>query len=323
MDETTAMRRCPGCGAERRPGVLYCPGCGALLADTVVRAGVAAAVPNSANAPVVAVTPSLAPGLLRLAALLLIVVVALAAWTALIGNDVPVFRSVLDLKISLATLVLLLAMTQVLTAARFYGWLGLPWPPGEAAAFVHRWTGRLLLPAAVLVTIYCVKDIGPQSTPTRAAVHTVLGSMVFVVVAAKLLILRAAPRLSTLVPMLGLLTAVLFIGIWFSSAFFMLRNRAQGYSDAETGATVTIVTDAAVIGRFEPPEVRLRPGQVVEWVNRSDAPHNAVKDGGGFDSGLIAAGGSFRWPAKTPGTITYRCTIHPSMPVARIVVEDK
>lgn len=266
---------------------------------------------------------SASPPWLGVAGMVAIGTAAILAWLGFVGDRSPGFNSVLDLKIALATLVLILAVVQVLMAALFYGWVPSPGIPNEATAFLHRWSGRVLAPVAFLVLVYCVRDIGAQSTPTRAAIHTVLGSAVFIVLAAKLIILRGVPRLSSLLPVLGVATSLLFIGIWMTSAMFVIRTRAQGYGNADVGATVDIVSDPQTVGRFEPALVSIRPGQAVAWRNRANAPHNVVRVGGGFDSGLIAEGGSFRWPAKAPQTLQYRCTIHPDMPIATIVVEDK
>lgn len=258
-----------------------------------------------------------------LVALVLVGGLMVAGWMAVLGDEIPAFATVLDFKVTLATAVLLLAGVQLLTAAVFYGRLHAPWPSGTAAAFLHRWSGRGLIVAAALVTVYCVKDIGPQADPTRAAVHSVAGSAVFLVVAAKLLILRGAPRLSGLVPVLGVAAAALFIALWLTSALVTLRARAQNYTTAETGATVVIVTDPQTVGRFTPLVVRVRVGQAVQWVNQDSAPHNVVRDGGSFDSGILATGAGFRWSARRPGTVTYRCTLHPQMAAATIVAENK
>jgi plastocyanin len=325
IDRTGLLGLCPTCGARRPRDNRFCPWCGASVgpADDAVAEGDRAAPAAVAPPTVPAPPPSRLPGLARLLVLLVAVGGALTLWAIVVGDDVPGFRTVLDFKVSLATLVLLLAVLQPAAAAAFYGWLRVPGISGDAAAFVHRWTGRVLLLAAALVAFYCVKDIGPQSSPTRVALHTALGSAVFVVLAAKLLILRGIPRLQGLLPVLGFGLSLLFAGLWFTSAFYVLRTRAQGYSGADVGAIVAIVDVPTAVGRFAPGQVRLRVGQAVLWRNQADATHNVVRVGGGFDSGALAPGGSFRWPAKAAGTFSYRCTIHAQMTVATIVVADE
>ncbi|MFN8559847.1 MAG: DUF6529 family protein [Dehalococcoidia bacterium] len=264
-----------------------------------------------------------AVGLRNLGLLAALAGAALLLWFRAVAGQPPGFRTVLDLKISVATAVFLLAVVQALMASVFYGWLKTPWPSAEAAAFVHRWNGRVVLPAATLVMIYCLKDIGPQADPVRVAVHSTLGGAVIVVAFAKLFVLRFVPRLSLLVPPLGFTLAGLFTAMWLTSAFYVLTTRSSGYAAADIGAAVAIVSDPAVIGRYDPVEVRVRVDQAVVWTNNSDAPHTVTRVGGGFDSSIIDRGGVFRWPAKSPGVFEYRCTLHPQMPVAKIIVEDK
>ncbi len=317
---------CAACGGALRPDQRFCPTCGAAVPPprpVEVRFSLPAQAPPPSGhepAPLAQPSPRHAYGVIGL---LLVGGAAVAAWTVTLGDDIPAFATVLDFKVTLATVVLLLAAAQLLTAAVFYGWVRPPWPSADAAAFVHRWSWRGLLVAAALVTVYCVKDIGPQADPVRAALHSMAGSAVFLVVAAKLLILRGVPRLSGLVPVLGVAAAALFVALWLTSALFALRARAQGYTTAETGATVAIVSDPQTIGRFTPLVVRVRVGQAVQWVNLDSAPHNVVREGGGFDSGILVSGIGFRWPARQPGTVTYRCTLHPQMAVATVVVENK
>jgi plastocyanin len=318
-------RTCGVCGRVSSATNSFCPGCGTMfpIGDAGEPTQPLPLQGSDGGAAATAITGPRLKDLYGVLALVVVGGIVVTLWTLTVRNDIPAFPNVLDFKIVLATVVFVLAIGQVLSASIFYGWLKVPVPSAEAAAFFHRWSGRILIPCAVLVTIYCVKDIGPQSSPTRVAIHTLLGSAVFVVLAAKLIILRAIPRLGFLVPPLGLTVAALFIGLWLTSAFFVLRTRAEGYSSADVGAAVSIVTDDRTIGRFEPQTVRVRVGQAVVWRNVSDSPHTVTREGGGFDSGAIAEGGSFRWPAKNAGTVTYRCTIHPRMPAATIIVEDK
>ncbi len=339
------MAACAACGGALRPDQRFCPSCGAAVpvrpVEVIFSLPVEAAAPadpestplvqRSLPTPLPRAGAEWPPAEVRalprrvygLIALTLVGGLAVVGWIAALGDDIPAFATVLDFKVTLATAALLLAGGQLLTAALFYGWVHTPWPSGEAAAFVHRWSGRGLIVAAALITAYCVKDIGPQADPTRAAIHSMAGSAVFLVVVAKLLILRGVPRLSGLVPVLGGTAVALFVLLWLTSALVTLRARAQGYAMAETGATVAIVSDSQTIGRFAPLVVRVRVGQAVQWVNQDSAPHNVVRDGGGFDSGILVTGAGFRWPARQPGTVTYRCTLHPQMAVATVVVENK
>jgi plastocyanin len=64
----------------------------------------------------------------------------------------------------------------------------------------------------------------------------------------------------------------------------------------------------------------VRVGQRFQWRNADTLVHTATGDGGSFDTGPIAPG-STSGPRTlgVPGTVTYHCSIHPSM-VGQLVV---
>lgn len=319
---------CHVCGSPRRQGTRFCGTCGSPYELT--NGAAAPTVAMSANAWDTAATAAVATApprpryaeALGLIGLLALGIPFLILWFVAINDDVPSFPTVVDFKISLATFVGIMAIFQGLSAAVFYGWLKTPWPSADAAAFMHRWSGRIIVPAAAIVTVYCVRDIGPQTNPTRAAVHTVLGSMVFVILAAKLIILRFVPRLGSLVPVLGFAVMAAFIGLWLTSSFAVLRASNRGYSSANVGASAGIVTDAQTIGRFDPQQVKVKVGQAVVWINRDNAPHTVTDEAGKFDSGILLSGAAYSWEAKTAGTFKYKCNIHPQMALGTIIVEE-
>ena len=64
---------------------------------------------------------------------------------------------------------------------------------------------------------------------------------------------------------------------------------------------------------FSPANVSVQPGTTVTWVNEGNVPHTVTSDDGQFDSGVLMPGDSYTVMFKGQGTITYHCTIHPSM----------
>jgi plastocyanin len=55
-------------------------------------------------------------------------------------------------------------------------------------------------------------------------------------------------------------------------------------------------------------------GTTVTWKNGSAVAHTATSDDGtSFDSGAIAAGGSFSFQFTKAGSYAYHCDIHPYM----------
>ena len=89
-------------------------------------------------------------------------------------------------------------------------------------------------------------------------------------------------------------------------------------------ATHTVTIDAT---RFSPEKLPIKAGDTVVWINKDLIPHTAssmetgvpsarfVRGGleaGGFDSGTILAGESWRHTFKRKGEVPYTCLFHPS-----------
>jgi plastocyanin len=63
--------------------------------------------------------------------------------------------------------------------------------------------------------------------------------------------------------------------------------------------------------QFNPPQLTVRRGDHVVWVNKDLFPHTAT--GRGFDSGSIAPNASWTFVAAQPGEYAYWCAFHPTM----------
>jgi plastocyanin len=64
---------------------------------------------------------------------------------------------------------------------------------------------------------------------------------------------------------------------------------------------------------FNPSSLDVVAGTTVVWANDGAALHTVTASDGSWDSGLIAAGGTFTRRFGTPGTYRYLCGLHPSM----------
>jgi plastocyanin len=67
---------------------------------------------------------------------------------------------------------------------------------------------------------------------------------------------------------------------------------------------------------FDPAQVSAQPGDTVVWTNADALPHTATRDGGGWDSGAIAAGAQWRLPVTAASAGPYHCAFHPTMKAA-------
>jgi plastocyanin len=82
------------------------------------------------------------------------------------------------------------------------------------------------------------------------------------------------------------------------------------------GSTIVVIRGFA----FNPPEVRVRPGGHVTWVNCDEASHTSTADEGEWSSPLLAPGDAFTRTFETVGEFAYHCEPHPFMKGRVIVV---
>ena len=71
--------------------------------------------------------------------------------------------------------------------------------------------------------------------------------------------------------------------------------------------------------RYQPAEVRVKPGTRVEWRNADPFPHTVTAPGK-FDSGEMKEGARWAFVPAAPGRYDYICTLHPNMK-GTVVVE--
>ncbi|MBA2642761.1 MAG: hypothetical protein H0U82_07540 [Actinobacteria bacterium] len=140
-----------------------------------------------------------------------------------------VFSSSIAAKAWLATAAVALAFVQVTTAARIYGRLRFMPDRGPAIALVHRWSGRLAFLFTLPVFFHCVTILGFQTPDTRAAVHSVAGTFVYGVFAAKVLIVRDRSLPGWVLPAAGLTLASTLVLLWATSSLWYFTNVRFGF----------------------------------------------------------------------------------------------
>ena len=140
-----------------------------------------------------------------------------------------VFSSTIAAKAWLATAAVLLALVQVTTAARIYGKLSFLPERGRAVARVHRWSGRLAFLCTLPVFFHCVTILGFQTPDTRVAIHSLVGTFVYGVFVAKVLIVRdhSLPRWA--LPTAGLTLASVLVVLWVTSSLWYFTTVRFGF----------------------------------------------------------------------------------------------
>jgi hypothetical protein len=132
------------------------------------------------------------------------------------------FSDPIHLKSWFAIAAVLLACTQLFTAAWVFR--KLPWPRPASINVVHRWAGRLAFLATLPVAYHCIFKLGFQKTDTRVAVHSFFGCAVYGAFAAKVTIVRLHRFPPWVLPVAGGILFAALIGVWYTSAFWFLRQ---------------------------------------------------------------------------------------------------
>ena len=137
------------------------------------------------------------------------------------------FSDPIHLKVWLATAAVILACFQVVTAADIYSRLRLPMGAGVAA--VHRWSGRLAILLTLPVAYHCIFLLGYGDYSTRVQVHSLLGSVLYGAVIAKVLVVRGGSRFPAWVlPLAGGTLFAILLGLWLTSSLWFFRNVGVG-----------------------------------------------------------------------------------------------
>lgn len=72
--------------------------------------------------------------------------------------------------------------------------------------------------------------------------------------------------------------------------------------------------------KFDPAEIEVKSGDIIEFDNQDFAPHTATAKDKSFDTKDIKKDGTARITAGAAGTYDYACNYHPVM-VGKIVVK--
>ncbi len=155
------------------------------------------------------------------------------------GTTTLGFRTVIDLKVVLATVVGVLVVLQLVTALWLFGRFGSAAPPWVRIA--HRTTGAVTVVLVLVVGYLCLWSLGLESgtlkdgqpVTTRTAVHGVLGCAVFGAVVVKIVAVRSKRAPGWFLPVAGGLLFALLVSVVLTSAGWYLTTKgwpsAGGY----------------------------------------------------------------------------------------------
>ena len=131
-----------------------------------------------------------------------------------VGLDAIAFKSLL------ATIVLGLAVLQVLLAMWMYRKLPLAGSPPRPARLAHRVIGFGLFALTVPIAVHCVLAYGVQLTSLRVAVHSIAGCFFYGAFVAKVLLVQSRRLPGWVLPVAGGMLAVVVGVLWYTSALW-------------------------------------------------------------------------------------------------------
>lgn len=111
--------------------------------------------------------------------------------------------------------------------------------------------------------------------------------------------------------------------VWIVAAVVILALGVGGYvalnnaNKTNNNAPTTQNTPPGTVNiqslSFSPATISVNKGDTVTWQNDNLTIHDVVADDGSFNSGQIAAGGTYKYTFDTVGSFSYHCAIHPFM----------
>lgn len=122
--------------------------------------------------------------------------------------------NVTEVKVALASVIVALAVYQLVLAAVSYGKVRLRFLESGPATWAHRATGDTVLVLAVLIAVACISFYGFE----EGGAHAIFGCLVLAALALKVLAVRVGGSSSPLLPWLGATLFVLFTATWLTSA---------------------------------------------------------------------------------------------------------
>ena len=147
------------------------------------------------------------------------------------GTTTLGFRTVIEMKVVVSTVIGVLAVLQVVGALWMYGKLGIRAPSWLGTA--HRISGIIALVLAVFVAYHCLWALGLESgrlengekVPTRTVVHGVLGCAVIGAVVVKVAAVRSKRAPGWFLPVAGGLLFALLVLVVLTSAVWYVDEK--------------------------------------------------------------------------------------------------
>jgi Family of unknown function (DUF6529) len=133
------------------------------------------------------------------------------------------FSDTIHMKAWLATGAIVLALFQVLSAARLFELFQLA-PAGRFWGRMHRMSGYLAILLTLPVAYHCIFLLGFETTSPRVAIHSILGSAFYGAFLVKVILVRSERFPGWALPVAGGLLFAILAGLWVTSALYLFSS---------------------------------------------------------------------------------------------------
>ncbi|MFG1921185.1 DUF6529 family protein [Cryptosporangium sp. NPDC048952] len=138
-----------------------------------------------------------------------------------IAVSVAGFSGPLTVKVWLATVAIVFAVVQLVTALAMWGKLPLR---GSWVSPVHRWSGRIAFVLTIPVVVHCLYALGFATYDVRTLAHSLLGCVFFGVFTTKMLVLTKHGLAGWVLPLFGGAVFAALVGVWATSALWFFTT---------------------------------------------------------------------------------------------------
>ena len=135
-----------------------------------------------------------------------------------------VFTKTINMKAWFATGAAVLAVFQILSAARMYGRIPFPRTVPRWLPVAHRLSGFTAFVLALPVAYHCLWALGWQDYETRVLVHSIAGCFFFGAFAAKVTVVESKRLPGIALPVAGGLVFSALTVVWITSALWFFRE---------------------------------------------------------------------------------------------------
>jgi plastocyanin len=168
----------------------------------------------------------------------------------------------------------------------------------DLAVFLQTLVLATVLPVVVIFSILGIRRVRRRAVH-RPAPRTIPASMSVAFMAA------------------GIIVGGAVIGAMASGVEGRLLTASSAVGDV---AIVRGAGDETKPTPFSPPQLSVRVGRTVSWVNKDVVSHTVTsRSAGVFDSGSLPTGATFKFTFTKPGTYEYYCTVHAWMKATIVV----